>query len=272
MKPYKIELIKNFYTLIHELPDGRTLAAIILPSEMEYMYSASCVKVMADGKLIRHKNFTKFIKPATYYEITDPEFRKACRKNMNFIKNSMSLHDRDRHYSSYSNSIKPAYFIDDELNSWLCEVAGKYEVIRLFFGGDAYCNMLTNKGINVGSIVQRFLTSPPVYCEIKDDLQILIRTCNASSLDQWIHCYTSSKREIHPRLHLICDAQSYGDMSLYCTDKVTYHWAQEDVEGAVDDLDAIPRVDDKAAFFKAGVAVCIPKEAYDIFYSTEAKP
>lgn len=261
MNKYRIELIEKFYTLFHTLPDGKVMAAIILPSYMDYRFSAACVRVMADGTLVQPKNTAKFIKPATFYEITDEEFRKACRKNGTYIKKKFADFKVDT--------------VADDIIQWIITVSHKCNLIRIFYGGDAYSStfMNINPGTYSAAVCINILHSLLYRIEYRDwadmyntDTQIIIHTCNAAKLDDTLLWANKTHREIPDYIHTMCDAQSYADLSLYCPTRITYHWEQEGIEDAIDDLDIVPGITSPSAFFNNSIAVKIPAEAYDIFH------
>lgn len=279
----QIENIGYINTLLYNLPDGRLVAAPIMPSETEYKYSASRCRVTAKGELIKHPKYTYFIKPPTFYELTSTRYRKAARANKAFLDKKVRSHPKPDMLWPMGDT--------QFWTMWLLRVVKRgAKVIRLFYGGDPF----THKEVhfNFMGFLFEFIClkkDPKMFNEIKNRLQYHVLKPDWDTIgdltelpgDLQIHIWTANTDEINSMnnylwdldggvlrdtVAIISETQSYMDLPLYCPYRVIYCWEEEDMEGAITEMEVAPKMGlDPHGFEKQEWKVKLPKGACDLW-------
>lgn len=278
-----IEKIGYLNTLLYTLPDGRLVAAPIMPSDLEYKYSASRCRVTSKGELIKHPKYTYFIKPPTYYEITSARYRKAARENKAFLEKRVRN-------QPIPDTIWPMGTTQFWIMWMLRVIKRGAKVIRFFYGGDPF----THKEIhfNFFGFIFDFICmkkDPKMFNEIKNRLQYhcykpdwdAIGDLTELPEDFQIHFWTANTEEINSMnnylwdldegvlrntVAIISETQSYFDLPLYCPYRVVYVWEEEDVDNAVTEMEVTPEMGlSPHDFKKQEWKVKLPKGACELW-------
>lgn len=239
---YELDTIATLGTAIATAQDGKGIAALLLPADTEYRYSAARVRMCNQGIIIPKD--CSFLKPPTWDELLYGEVRAAMSRNR-FILTKMT----------YEETIKA-------ICMWMKEAVTKHNVkwLRLGYGGDLY-----------GLTAQGFVTTPltDINKEIKSqlselDMRIIIRTASIERVDTEM-AHLQRYNSLDPRIYVVAETQVYGDMPLFITDRVRYYWEQSAPEDAVEDIQAIPLSATGSGFFHREVPIRIPEAAYKYF-------
>lgn len=239
---YELDTIATLGTAITTAQDGKGIAALLLPADTEYRYSAARVRMCGNGIIIPKD--CAFIKPPTWDELLYGEVRAAMSRNRAIL-----------------SKMTPEELIN-ALCKWMQEAVAKYDVtwLRLGYGGDLYG--LTNQG---------FVTTPiqdinkAIKAQMPDwDIRIIMRTAFIERADTEVS-QLQRYNSLDPRLHVVAETQAYGDMPLFITDRVRYYWEQSAPEDAVEDIQAVPLDADRDGFFRREVPIRIPEAAYKYF-------
>lgn len=230
---YELREIAGLGTITYTLPDNRQVAGLILPACWECHQSVSRVIVLPSGKLVRSVHCDgSFIKPATYREMTDREYRKLAIQNKREIIRRCTCNIAD----------------------WLKEAAHLYPVLRLGYGGDPY--RWKNDSATYWEWVFRRVTKG-----IKEDdiPELQIWTANTEKLNE-----LENKARGDNKIIYISQAQAYKDLPLFCPRKVIYHWAHEDEEGMIAEEEVMPKTD-LGIWEVEEYHVALPEDAYTLW-------
>lgn len=231
MRNSEIELqkIADMGTAVYKLPDGRKVAGLILPVAWEYRLSASRVIVTPEGKLIRPTKFGGFfIKPPTYREIVDKQYRELAGWNRRKI-----IRDKVK-----------------AIMTWIKEVIPMFPVIRLCYGGDPY------RWGKTARFWEDFYRAITRDMKREDIPELHIWTANAEKLNE-----LGDKAAGDGKVIYISQTQAYRDLPLFCPRKVVYHWEHEDEEGMIREEEVMPKAD-LGMWEVEDYHVALPQEAY----------
>lgn len=282
----QIENIGYLNTALYELPDGRLVAAPIIPADTEYKYSASRCRVTAKGELIKHKKYTYFIKPPTCHEITDARYRKLARANKRFLETKV------RYGGQSTDILWPISATEFWTYYILCAIKRGAKVVRFFYGGDPLTHKSSTVHFPESTLFFNLICmkkSNDMYLEIRNRLQYhflkpdydVIADLDAFPQDFQIHIWSANTEAINytnqsvweldngalrDTVAVISETQSYLDLPLYCPYRVIYCWEEEDMEGAITEWEVAPEIGiDPTGFRKQEWKVRLPKGACELW-------